>query len=125
MKRKRTEEGTSIFPRDNTKMIVLNKCFGGFGMSEIATHALMERLGYVSYDDREARRVLDMIERDNPILIQVIREFGAHAWFPSCENTWIHKPVLVEIPNIDYEIVWNDGFELAVPVSFERPIGPF
>lgn len=120
-KRKRVDDSNIA----STKKIVLNKCVGGFGLSELATHALMERLGCTSYDEREARRVLDMIDRDHPILVQVVEEFGQHAWFPSSGSVddWIHKPIVVEIPNVEFEIVWNHGFEHAVPISFERPLG--
>lgn len=110
---------------DETLRIVLNKCVGGFGLSDIACHALMERLGYSSYDTRVARQVLDTIERDHPVLLEVVQEFGTHAWTPSGENEWIHRPVIVEIPKTPYEIVWQHGYEIAIPINFEHPLGPF
>lgn len=108
-----------------TICIVLNKCVGGFGLSDIACHALMERLGYASYDAREARQVLDTIERDHPVLLQVVQEFGKYAWTPSGDNEWIHRPIIVEIPNMPYEIVWQHGYEIAIPLNFEHPLEPF
>lgn len=127
MKRQRTEEDAGRV-QECTKKIVLNKCMGGFGLSEIATHALMERLGYTTYDARESRKVLDEIPRDHPILVQVVEEFGRQAWFPSSlgdgAEDYLHCPVVVEIPNVSFEIVWHHGFEVAIPTRFERVLGP-
>lgn len=129
MKRQRTEDGRTDIATSCTKKIVLNKCHGGFGLSEIATHALMERLGYTTYDEREARRVLDEIPREHPILVKVVEEFGKQAWFPMIDGVdsddYIHRPMIVEIPNVAYEIVWHHGFEVAVPIRFEQVLGPF
>lgn len=113
--------------KTESKKIVLNKCIGGFGLSDVACQALMHRLGYTTYDTRMAREVVDNIERDNPALLAVVEEFGKKAWVACGDNEWIHRPMIVEIsdPDIPYTIVWMDGMEIAVPTDFERIMGPF
>ena len=80
--------------------LVINKCFGGFSLSDMACKAL----GLSSpYDD---------IDRDNHELIKVVRKMGAQA---DGRNA---KLSIVEIPfeATDWHIDEYDGFESVVYV---------
>lgn len=77
--------------------IVVNKCFGGFGLSKEA----IERLSELGADgiDVEANR-------HNPILVQVVEELGKAA------SDVFAELVIVEIPDgVDWWIVEYDGAE--------------
>jgi len=83
--------------------IVINNCYGGFGLSELAIVRLKE-LGYPTdiignIDDYE-------ISRDNSLLIKVVEELGVNA------NGRFSKLKVVEIPdNVEWEIEEYDGLE--------------
>ena len=120
------------------KKVVINKCYGGFGLSEKATMRYAELKGIKLYSEsdgffkkyylcepeefhklhKEARETgihtksNEMyfnqydIKRDDPILIQVVEEFGEEV------NDGYSELKIVEIPSdLDYEIQNYDGLE--------------
>jgi hypothetical protein len=92
--------------------VVINKCFGGFGLSEAAKTRYAELKGLVEVYDWE-------INRDDPILVQVVEEFGkdANDSFSDLKIVDIPKGTLYRIDeydgreSIEYagDIKWNVG----------------
>lgn len=81
--------------------IVINKCFGGFGLSEKAAAEYLLRSGNTDKDfyDRDT-------ERNDLILVAVVEELGEAA------NGKYAKLSVVEIPDdIEWEIEEYDGVE--------------
>jgi hypothetical protein len=81
--------------------IVINDCYGGFGLSEEATERYKELAGITngdwSYSD---------IARDDPYLVQVVRELGHRA------NGKYSSLKIVEVPaGIEWHITEYDGNE--------------
>ena len=78
-------------------LIVLNKCYGGFGLSKQAVEALGLEDGY--YGD---------VGRDDPTLIALIQEHGSEWVSGRCA-----KLRIVEIPEkaTDWEMNEYDGIE--------------
>ena len=124
------------------KKVVINKCYGGFGLSEKAVMRYAELKGIKLYREsseagsglaaryylcepeeyneifKEAKRTgnykqsnamyfnLYNIERDDPILVQVVEELGEEV------NDDYSELKIVEIPSdLDYEISDYDGVE--------------
>jgi len=101
--------------------IVINTCYGGFGLSEKATHRFAELSGFKLYkkeDDIFSSYYTNPefsndsyfsdsdIERDSPILIQVVEELKEDV-----DNRFSRLKV-VEIPNdVEWEIEEYDGLE--------------
>ena len=78
--------------------VVINKCFGGFGLSEKALEMYQELSGKdcCSYD----------IERTDPILIKVVKTLGKDA------NNRFSELKIVDIPDdVEYYIGDYDGIE--------------
>jgi hypothetical protein len=121
-----TSESTKRFKTSSSMpqyiRIVLNKCHGGFGLSREACMLLMSRLGHTSYEDRDVRNILDSIPRHHPDLVDVVQIMGKRAWVQYWGDNYIHKPVIVEIPNVAYAIHNRDGWEMAYPINFERNV---
>lgn len=78
--------------------VVINKCYGGFGLSEVAeTRYENESGNNVSYWD---------IKRDDPILVSIVEELGEDSWGGYAELA------IVEIPDgIEWRIEEYDGSE--------------
>jgi uncharacterized protein with von Willebrand factor type A (vWA) domain len=78
--------------------IVINKCYGGYGLSKEAYKELgikWDNYGYEYEDDRS-----------NPDLIKVVEKLGRKA------NGALAELQIVEIPdNVEYEINEYDGIE--------------
>lgn len=107
--------------------VVINKCFGGFGISQEAYERLMElgvpcrdylhpkplNEGNVIFINKNHDSILgkywdDFLgsDRSHPLLIQVVEELGDRA------NGACAKLRIVEIPDgTDYEISEYDGME--------------
>jgi len=82
----------------DTRKIVINKCYGGFGLSKEAVARLKE-LGLEDYSEYET-------PRDDPRLVQVVEELGREA------NGEFAELCIVEIPsNAGWEIEDYDGIE--------------
>ena len=72
------------------RKIVINTCFGGFGLSVKA----LEQLGDGS------------LERDNPVLVKIVEELGQESWGVHAELQ------VVEIPDdVKWHIHEYDGSE--------------
>lgn len=82
--------------------VVINTCYGGFGLSESAWDKYCELAGqdkteFVTYYD---------IPRDDPYLVQTVRELGQNA------NTSTSQLKIVEVPaNVKWHIAEYDGLE--------------
>ena len=102
------------------KKVCINKCFGGFSLSNAAIQRYGELAGlnlvskdkgynnqwYIDSVDDEKYFSIYNIARDDPKLIQVVEELGESSW-GSCAQLKI-----VEIPdNIKWEIEDYDGQE--------------
>ena len=99
--------------------VVINRCFGGFSLSDAALRLLCERKG-VDYNDEEARSELEWqvanindtikdpseVLRDDADLVAIVEAMGANADGPYAR---LH---VVEIPDgIEWEIAEYDGLE--------------
>ena len=81
--------------------IVINVCHGGFGLSEEATERYKQLEGITKPD-----WWVGDINRDDPVLIQVVEEFGPLA------NDRCSELKIVEIPDgTNWEIDEYDGIE--------------
>jgi len=101
--------------------IVINKCFGGFGLSPLAIEEYAKRKGITlytdegktgqydsRYTDKEKTEFFsyDDIPRNDPVLIEVVETLG-----PKAEGAYSELKV-VEIPNdVNWEIEEVDGNE--------------
>jgi hypothetical protein len=85
----------------STRKIVINACFGGFGLSTKAFERYKELKGV---DDK---RFYDRtILRDDPILVQIVEDMGDEASGGYAELR------VVEIPDdVEWEIAEYDGYE--------------
>ena len=81
--------------------IVINSCFGGFGLSDFAVKALGLKYAY------------SFIDRTDPALIHIIEEFGPKACSGLCAELKV-----VEIPDnaTDWEFDDYDGLENIICV---------
>ncbi len=106
--------------------LVLNKCFGGFGLSDKGVQMLMQLLGFTTYDKQHVMEVLETIPRHHTYLVQVVEELGADAWVLLCEDEYLHRPMVVQIPvpETEYEVIYRDGWECAIPKNFEIIVNP-
>lgn len=78
--------------------VVINVCHGGFGLSEEAIDRFLELKGQSLN--------FDTIERDDPILVQVVEELGSNSFDLGT------KLKVVEVPAGQlYRIDEYDGFE--------------
>ena len=86
--------------------IVLNKCYGGFSLSE--EQALAYGIDESELYDRGDTKVFyGDIERTDPRLVEVVEQ--------SLENAWASELVVVEIPDdAHYKIEEYDGFEHVI-----------
>jgi hypothetical protein len=109
--------------------VVINRCFGGFGISNNAFEKLLERKG-IAFDKVPARmsfgdRKFDYYkagspqsdatylseyeffeQRNDPDLIAVIEEMGEESW------GWASELAIVEIPDdVEWHIHEYDGLE--------------
>lgn len=102
--------------------VVVNRCYGGFGLSRVALHRLRELgskhalaevdTGEPWHDSGEVREAspltsfLSSIPRDDTLLIQVLDELGEQA------NGRFAKLEAVEVPDgVRWEIGEYDGME--------------
>jgi hypothetical protein len=82
--------------------IVINTCYGGFGLSESA----WLRYCQLSGQDRSEIVTYYEIPRDDPYLVQVVRELGSDA------NTDTSQLKIVEVPaSVKWHVAEYDGME--------------
>lgn len=85
------------------KKFVINRCYGGFGLSDVAMKRYAELKGV-----QEPIYPWD-IERDDPALVAVVEEFGAAA------NDDFAKLKIVEIPDDEeFKITEYYGMEFKI-----------
>jgi hypothetical protein len=82
--------------------IVINACYGGFGLSQAARELyFMRKKGSVNDDDDE-----DLISRSDPLLVQLVKELGNEV------NSEYSKLRIVKLEKgTRYRIIDIDGFE--------------
>lgn len=84
--------------------IIINACFGGFGLSELALNKYRLLSGNSDICDYD-------ISRTDPILIGIVKELGESA------NGGYAELRIIEVPDdIDWEIEEYDGIERVVEV---------
>ena len=84
--------------------IIINGCWGGFGLSEVALNKYRQISGSPDICDYE-------ISRTDPILIEIVKELGESA------NGDYSELRIIEIPDdIAWEIDEYDGMERVVEV---------
>ena len=78
--------------------IVINNCYGGFALSEVAETRYKNESGMdVPYWD---------ISRDDPILVSIVEELGEDSWGAYAEL------MVIEIPDeVKWQIAEYDGSE--------------
>jgi len=83
------------------RRVVINKCHGGFGLSDAATARYKLLAGITDPD-----WYYNDIERDDPMLVQVVVELGELA------NDRCSELQIVEIPaDVQWGIAEYDGYE--------------
>ena len=93
---------TNIWRKD--VKIVINNCFGGFGLSDVALGRYLELKGYPT-ESRSLYYADDGI-RNDPILVQVVEELGDKA------SAKYSRLTVVEIPDdVEWTIEEYDGIE--------------
>lgn len=92
--------------------VVINKCYGGFGLSKEACELYAERKGIKLGEWNEAWRFHEgdfnerEIERNDPVLVQIVEELGDKA------NDECAKLRIVEIPDdVEWSVHEYDGIE--------------
>lgn len=94
--------------------VVINKCCGGFDLSNDAVHRIVELLGekydkkkhFIPNEEQSWIGEKYHIERNDPILVQAVGELGIRA------NGKYSKLYIVEIPDdIEWVIEEHDGME--------------
>jgi hypothetical protein len=82
--------------------IVINTCFGGFGISDRAEREYKKKAGITDPDFYPSRD----IPRDDPYLVQIVQELGQAANGPHANLK------IVEVPaGVNWEIAEYDGNE--------------
>jgi hypothetical protein len=83
------------------RYIVINDCYGGFGLSDEAKDLYKDMAGITDSDwyDRD-------IARDDPYLVKIVRDLGSSA------GGGYSKLKIVEVPSdVEWEIAEYDGVE--------------
>lgn len=89
-----------------TRFVVINNCYGGFGLSDKA-EAEYKKLANITDPDWWHRD----IQRDDPYLVKIVREMGEAA------DGEYSKLKIVEIPaDIDWHVDEYDGNEWVAEV---------
>lgn len=83
------------------RKIVINKCFGGFGLSELALTEYLK----LSTLSREQLSV-HSIARDDTVLVKIVEDLGDQSWGDHSELK------IIEIPSdVEWQIDEYDGIE--------------
>lgn len=94
--------------------IVINRCYGGFGLSEegIEYYNRLKEADGFSYATATARGIYE-ISRNDPYLVRTVEELGSKA-----ASDDYAKLKVVEIPDdVDWEIEDYDGMEVVKEVA--------
>ena len=109
--------------------IVINRCYGGFGVSKNGTLEILRRKGlfvvadnseefgysYLASDGNEYHNFYFEDKRDDPELISAIEELGSEFMSSKSANLAIAE---YDEENFTYSIDEYDGYESLVPVPF-------
>lgn len=96
-----TEEHPLIKELRGVRRVVINNCYGGFGLSDAALAHYMKLTGLTEQDFHHRE-----LPRDDAYLVQVVRELGEKANGPHANLK------IVEIPaDVDWHIAEYDGNE--------------
>ena len=97
--------------------VVINDCYGGFGLSEAAIDAYVKikgllvtkektKFGYSLWKYPDGKILYTDFERDDPALVQVVEELGKQSWGK------FSKLIILDIPaGSKYRIKVYDGLE--------------
>jgi hypothetical protein len=77
--------------------VVINRCYGGFGLSTEAERILLETLGEDAFHE---------MERHNPIFVSLVKNMGE-----AVNNTYSKLQVIEIEDGLDYEVDEYDGYE--------------
>lgn len=103
-----------IFEGNSVTRIVINRCFGGFGLSDSAMMEIADRKGWTlvqkgrsNYFKSPEDEIADSdIPRDDPDLVATVETLGEPSWGPYAELQ------IVEIPDdVEWTIEEYDGRE--------------
>jgi hypothetical protein len=87
--------------KTGVRRIVINTCYGGFGLSNLAEKRYKELAGITAADWSYYQ-----IERDDPYLVKIVRELGMSA------NGDHANLKIVEVPaDVDWHVTEYDGNE--------------
>lgn len=81
--------------KTGVRSVVINTCYGGFGLSDRAIREYMSLAGLVERDFHDTD-----IDRDDPYLVKIVKELGEAA------NGTHAKLKIVEIPG---DVSWHIG----------------
>lgn len=90
---------------DKVNSVVVNNCYGGFGLSELAQEEIIKRKGLEFKDFTERFNYFEDIPRHDRDLVAVVEELGYKA-----DGNYAELHVK-EINSDSYYIVDNDGIE--------------
>ena len=100
-----------------TVKVVINRCFGGFGLSGEAIGMYAKLRGWIRcttdfgmdyFLNRRGEKIIPPhgLRRDDPFLVEVVEALGENSWGDHAELK------IVEVPDdVDWVIVENDGQE--------------
>lgn len=101
-----------------TMPVVINKCYGGYGLSDKASHMLAEKKGlkirkeYSWVIENTHNSLNSVIPRNDPDLIEIVLKLGKAASDECSELVVVNVEVTIEIENYDgMEKVHVYGFE--------------
>lgn len=85
--------------RSSTRKVVINNCFGGFGLSDKCLQILSKEKNIPNLHDSD-------LLRDDPLLVKLVEQYGKDSWGRFAELK------IVEIPmDVKWHIAEYDGLE--------------
>ena len=86
------------------RKIVINKCYGGFGLSDEAEKLLFNKAR--NPYGKEFFSIQRHVNRSDPLLVELVEELGSKCWGDFAQLK------IVEIPeDVEWEIIEYDGIE--------------
>jgi len=86
------------------RKIVINKCFGGFSLSDEAEKILFNKAR--NPYGKKFFSIQRHVNRSDPLLVELVEELGSKCWGDHAELK------IVEIPeDVEWEIIDYDGIE--------------
>lgn len=91
-----------------TRKVVINRCFGGFGMSAEAAHELATRKGWALREDNGFLLVgegydqpHELVSRDDPDLVDIVEKMGKAASAQGADLRIVEVVLNVDIESTD------------------------